>query len=119
MTLEQLLKICQDRGLKLELTPYGEPVLRGPKGAATPALLRCLKLHRLRIMERLSGRRVREYRWASGLTLAVVTPDAGHASAAVAWRYAGEARWRGMDEPAQLQPGTSAAPEGQAQPPAA
>lgn len=58
MSTEKLLEIVQERGLRVELR-NGQTVLVGNKTEATPALLRVLKIHKPKIVEKLSCQPIR------------------------------------------------------------
>jgi hypothetical protein len=53
MTIDDILEILSERGLRIVVGPDGGPILRGPKEEATPALLDVLRIYRTEILARL------------------------------------------------------------------
>jgi hypothetical protein len=98
LTTERLLSILAERGLQVLLNDRGLPILRGPRLAATPKLLRVLRhpCHRQALVQRLLGRRLREFLWRTGYRekeWAVDKPD-WFPVGVLWWRYVGDTTWQ-------------------------
>lgn len=120
MTTDALVSLLAERGLKLVAAGNG-PVLRGPKEAATPALLRVVQIHRAALAaeaaknpivlpparevepERPATGRQREYLWDDGHTYRERPCDAHVPLIYTAdwWRYVGEVRWNRIPKEAR------------------
>jgi hypothetical protein len=100
MTTQEVLKIVEARGLRVEVS-NGQPVLRGETSQATPRLVAVLRRHRDRVLAALgvqaaavaSAGAAVECRWSNGHVERYTLAD-GFPLGAVAWRNVGEADWR-------------------------
>ena len=54
ISVQELIRICEERGLKVVINDAGVPVLRGNRDEVTPALLDAMRRYKPKIVEYLA-----------------------------------------------------------------
>ena len=97
MTLDEVTREIEGRGLMVVLLAEGQIALRGDKAQATPRLLAVLAWHREILLEQLAQKREREWILPKGTYRARSLRDDWHPPGAMSWRYAGETHWQSLE----------------------